>query len=401
MSVQSIDLRNKENEELMQKMKDALEQNDPRAYGEAFMQYHTGLQQSLRDEYEQYIATNDVTILQNRDVRQLTSSEKKYYQLLIDASKSSDFKQAINNIDVAMPETIITDVYRDLTEEHDLLNYIDFTPTSYATRWILNDHTTQTAIWGNLTEGITKEITSAFKEIKLNQHKLTAFFLMDMSMLELGPEWVDVYVRTVLKDSLQGGIEKEIIGGNGLKGPVGMRKDIAKGKFNDGTGYPDKQKVKLKSFRPKEYGTVLSSMAKTESGKKRKFNSVLLICNMTDYLTKVMPATTAETSNREYVRDVFPFPTTICISNELADGEAILTLPKEYFFGLGSSSKDGQIQHSDEVKFLEDKRAYKIKLHGNGMPRDNTCSILLDISEMEELYTVVKLLNDAAREAKE
>lgn len=48
------------------------------------------------------------------------------------------------------------------------------------------------------------------------------------------------------------------------------------------------------------------------------------------------------------------------------------------------------IEFSDDYKFVEDQRAYKIKQYATGRAYDNTCFLLLDISELEELYVLVK-----------
>ena len=101
-----------------------------------------------------------------------------------------------------------------------------------------------------------------------------------------------------------------------------------------------------------------------------------------------MPATTVLTAGGTFSRDLFPFPTEVVRSNEIKTGQAILCIPEEYFFGLGSA-KNGKIEYSDEFKFLEDARTYKIKLHGNGRPWDNTVSIVLDISKLDPAYITV------------
>nr|DAE01429.1 MAG TPA: major capsid protein [Siphoviridae sp. ctQtc11] len=377
----------------LETMKTAMKEGNVDQYSQAFSQYHEELIQSIQNDYEQFRQTNDSQILEKRGIRQLTSEEKKYYQEFIDKAKSINPKQEITDMNKGMPETVITDVYRELTQSHPLLAKINFQFTSFSTKWIISDHTKQTAAWGEITAKITEEITSAFKEYDMKQFKLSAFFVLSKPMLELGPEWVDAYVRTVLYDSLANSLENSIVTGTGKNMPIGYDRDIHTGvSVTDGV-YPRKKKVKIKSFRPKEYGKVLAVMAKTEKGNARKFDKVLLAVNMTDYLTKIMPATTASNIDGTYTQNIFPFPTETVISNELADGEALLMLPEEYFAGLGTS-KEGKILYDDSVKFFEDQRAFMIKLYGNGRPYDNTVSVLLDISELEELYTVVKTLSE-------
>ena len=55
-------------------------------------------------------------------------------------------------------------------------------------------------------------------------------------------------------------------------------------------------------------------------------------------------------------------------------------------------AKEGVIEYSKDFQFLDDATTYKIKTYGNGKCTDNTCSLLLDISGLEEavVYTKVK-----------
>lgn len=362
--------------------------------------------QKIKEDALEYQQTQDKSILADRGYRQLTTAEEKWYKGFIEASRSSrpeqSFADFIGSPDGIMPETVITDIYKDLLEEHPLLTKINFVNAKYLTKWILNDHTIDTAVWGPLNSAITKELTSAFKEVDITQNKLSAFVSVPNDMLDLGPTFIDAYVRTIMKDAIACGIEKALVSGNGLNCPVGLDRDIHKGvSFSTSTGYPQKAAIKVTDFSPKTYGDLISKMAKTEEytdnnskkhgGRTRKFGSVLFICNQIDYLTKVMPATTLLNVNGVYVKDVFPFPTEVVVSNEVATGKAIVCLPDQYFMAMGAA-KEGVIEYSKDYKFLEDATTYKIKTYGEGKAFDNTCSLLLDISGLEEavVYTKVK-----------
>lgn len=369
---------------------------------QAWVQFQEAVIEDIKADFLEYQATQDKSILVQRGYRILTSAEEKYYEKFIQAAKSSNPQQAFadlpGTVDGIMPETIIEDVFKDLVEEHPLLQKINFQYAKYLTKWILNDHTIDTAVWGELNSTITKEIESAFKVIDITQNKLSAFACIPLDMLELGPIFLDSYIRTVLKDALLCGLEKAIVAGTGKNQPIGLCKDIHKGvSVSDGV-YPDKTKIKLKDFMPKTYGTILAKMAKTEKytesgkekgGRARKFGSVLLICNQIDYLTKVMPSSTVLNTGGTFTNNVFPFPTDIVISNELADGTAIVCLPSEYNMFMGGA-KEGIITYSDDFKFLEDKRYFKIKTYGAGKATDDTVALFLDISELEELYITTK-----------
>lgn len=371
-------------------MQKAMESGDEKQIQEAWEGFMNATAQMVMQDYEESKGNDE--ILMQRGYRVLTKEEKEYYNKLIEIGKMSP-QQAITVPTPIMPDTVIEDIYKNLVEEHPILSKITFTNVKFMTHWILNDHSADTAVWGEITDEITKEISSSFREVQITQCKLSAYSIIPLGLLDLGPTFLDGYIRAILKDSLAGGLAKGITTGDGNKCPIGLDRDIHEGVSVSGGVYPRKTKEKITSFMPKQYGAVLAKMAKTEKGRKRKFSSVTLACNMTDYLTKVMPATTVLSNNGGFVRDLFPFPTDVVVENTLADGEAILFLPEEYFLGIGQG-KEGTITYSDDFKFLEDKRVYKIKMYAMGRAFDNTCAVLLDISGLDPAYITVKTAAD-------
>lgn len=395
---------------------------DVAAVEAAFENFGNAIAATVLADYES--AHGDQQILLQRGFRVLTSEETSFYQNLIKAGKQGGATvQTMNGLlsDKVMPTTIIEDVYKDLVTDHPLLARINFVNVEYLTRWILNDHSVQTAAWGAINAQISQQIESAFRTVEVTQCKLSAYAVIEMDMLDLGPTFLDNYIRTFLKESVLVALEDASVSGNGHDQPIGLDRDIHQGvTVNSSTGYPQKDPVAITSFMPKEYGEVLSMLAETEvwytadsngaitpastaanadgspksgytkhGGRPRKFDSVTIICNQKDYLSKVMPATTVLNAAGTFTKDIFPFPTEVIRSNSVAAGKAILCLPEEYFLGVGTS-KDGTITFSDEFKFLEDKRTFKIKMHAMGKAYDNTCAVLLDISELEEAYIYMK-----------
>lgn len=211
-----------------------------------------GFQQSIIDVVKQDFeeAHGNQTILAQRGYRQLTPQETNYYNKLIEAGKSANPQQAMAGLTDIMPETIIEDVYKDLTDEHPLLNKINFVSVKYLTKWILNDHTVQTAVWGEINSAITEEITSAFRTIEVTQYKLSAFAVIEKDMLDLGPVFLDGYIRMFLKDALLCGLEKAIVDGDGKNQPIGLTRDVSENVTITGGKYPRKEAVKVTTFAP-------------------------------------------------------------------------------------------------------------------------------------------------------
>lgn len=379
------------------KIMEAMKSGDEAKITEAWQGFHKAVAEQVMADFEDVKASNDAAILAQRGYRQLTTKETKWYEKVIDALRSPEPKQAFatiigsDNEDDLMPTTIIDDVYKYLEEEHPLLAAINFQNVGYLTKWVLNDHTKQKAVWGAITAQITKEITSAFKVIDIKQSKLSAYAIIEMGMLDLGPTFLDGYIRRCLAEALAAGLEDAIVNGSGVNQPVGLIRDIHEGvTFNTTTGYPAKTAVTVTDFTPASYGALLDDLAETEEGKARKFGKVWMICNQSDYLTKIMPATTVLNSAGSYVNNLFPFPTEVIISNEIATGKAVLCLLDEYFLGVGGD-KNGVIEYSDEYKFIEDQRAFKIKQYAAGRAFDNTSAIYLDISGVKPAYLNVKV----------
>lgn len=384
------------------KLMQAMNSNDEAQIQEAWQSFHDSIAEQVKQDFEAVRDSNDAAIMAQRGFRQLTSKETKWYQKFIDAMKASNPKQAFTEIigteqeDGLMPETIVEDVYKHLVDEHPLLSAIGVQYVAYATKWILNDHSVQMAAWGEINSEITKEITSAFKVIDVTQNKLSAFAAIQLDMLDLGPVFLDAYIRRVLTETLSCGLEDGIVNGNGLNAPVGLIRDIHDGvSFSTSTGYPEKTKKVVKDFTPKAYGALIAELAQTESGKTRKVNKLALLVNPVDYYTKIVPATTVLGTDGAYRFDVLPVPTQIIQSTAVAEGSAVLFLADEYKLFAGGR-RNGVIEYSDEYKFVEDMRYFKIKQHATGRAYDDNCALYLDISGLEEMYVTVKQVTETA-----
>lgn len=340
----------------------------------------------------------DRQILAARGVHTLTAEENDYYTQVIAAMKSSNPKAEISNISVAFPETVIDTVMEDMTQAHPLLAAVDFINTTALTKWVINKKGTQTAVWGALGSAITKELEGSIEVITLGLAKLSAFFQVEQDMLDLGPVWVDRYIRAILTDALAVGLESGIVSGDGKDMPIGMNRDLAGGTDSAGK-YSKKTAIAVTSLTPATYGDLVSRLAVVpadtgEDPRYRDVSDLIMVVNPIDYYKIIGPATTVLTPDGRYVNDVLPFPTRIIRSAAVASGEAVLGLGKRYFMGVGTG-KNGKIEYSDEFAFLDDLRTYKIKAYATGKPKDNNAFLVLDISKLEPVYYTAELLNTA------
>jgi HK97 family phage major capsid protein len=379
---------------ILQKLNQAIKDGNEENFAQAFTDFSMNIQESVMAEAQGMVQAADTTVLASRGVRQLTSEENKYYTGVIEAMRSNSPRQALADLTPVLPITTIDAVFDELVVNHPLLNVINFQNTSGLIEYIVNTNTKQLATWGVLTAAIVTELTSGFKKIPLTLMKLSAFLPVAKSMLDLGPAWLDRYVRAILAEAMAFGLESAIINGTGLNMPIGMNRQVQDGVVVTGGVYPLKATVPVVSLDPISYGTLIGGMAVDANGNARVVNGVIMIVNPQDYLTKIFPATTVRSADGTYKNDVFPFPTTVIQSTEVPAGKAIFGLVKRYFMGIGTA-KSGKIEFSDEYKFLEDERVYLIKLYGQGMPLDNTAFVYADISALVPTILQVYVSNIA------
>lgn len=389
-------LMNNDRAKLNQMMIDAMHEQNADKYTEAFNGICELIEKDVLEKARELAGVQDQQVLASRGVRQLTSKEKKYYEKLIEAFKSENPKQALTDPEIVMPETVLDAVFDDLQTEHPLLSHLSFTNTRGAIKFLFSTNDFQKAVWGKLCAEIIKEIEASFSDIDMTLMKLSAFIPVCEAMLDLGPVWLDSYVRQILYEALANGLEDGIINNlNTTTGPVGMIADMTTGSGGVGAAtFTAKTATPITDLQPATLGAQLAKLAVDAAGKARAIRDVILIVNPTDYFTKVFPATTVMNGAGAYVNNVLPYPMTIIQSAAVATGKAVLGLGYKYFMGIGMDSRAGRIEYSDEFKWLDDERVYKIKLYANGMPMDNNAFQYLDISGLKPATVRVEITND-------
>ncbi len=363
------DLQSISNEEIKSTALKAIADGNAEEFIDTVQLYIENLANEIKADYESVIASNDAEILSKRGFRVLTSKEEKYYKDLANAMKTNS-----GLTDIEMPRTIIDRVFEDLEKDHELLQKINFQNVTGITEMIVRNGDAEAAWWGELTEKIKKELASAFKKITVNTLKLSAYLPVAKAHLDLGPVYLDAFVRRFLLESLAIGLENAIVTGDGNKKPIGMDRNL-KGSVQEGV-YPQKDAEKIAKL---DLATLGGLMAKLTDDGKRKVPSALFVVNPYDYYATILPSIYYRTSDGRWVNNL-PFPIDFVQSCEVAKGKAIMGIAKNYFMGLGSQQR---ILKSDDYHFIEDETVYLAKMYGVGQPLDNTSFLYLDISEIK------------------
>ena len=386
MHLSELYKKNQKLDGLRQRLADAAKNNASDDIPGIFMEMCQTIGEINAEEYESQIngllQQIDNSALYARGVRQLTTEERDYYQAVTKAMQSANPKQALNDVSVVFPQTIISRVMDDLTESHPLLSKINFTPTGGAIRMMMNTDGRHKGAWGKLCAKIVEELTSGFKEVDAGLFKLSAFVPICKAQLDLGPEWLDRYIRAILAEAIANGLEEGIVMGDGNDQPIGMIRDVSESASVQGGKYPEKAKTKVTDLEPTTIGNLISLLAVTPNGKDRDPDDLIFLVNPQDYYQRVMPATTVKAPDGTYRKDVLPVDMTVIKTAALPRGQAVFGVGRLYFAAVGMN-KGGKIEFSDDYRFLEDERVYLIKLYANGLPMDNNAFLNLDISGLQ------------------
>lgn len=356
--------------EMQEKIKNAIESGDSEEFAKIQVEMAKNIEASILQEARQAMSEdfNDAQVMAKRGLQPLTKAETEYYNEVIGAG-------GFAGVEKLVPATIFDRVFEDLRQNHELLNEIDFVNTTGVTEWITRNNDVEAAWWGTLCSDIQKKLEVAFKKEQTGLYKLSAYVPVCKAMLDLGPAWLDRFVREILFESLAIALELAIVSGTGKEQPIGMMKDLG-GAVVDGV-YPDKAAIALSDLKPGTLGKNI--MAPLTKGGKRAVQQVLLIVNPLDYWEKIFAETTFLTADKSYVYGVLPIPAKIIQSVAVDQGTMIAGMGKDYFMGVGSTQK---IDYSDHYKFLEDERTYIAKQYANGKPIDNDSFLVFNISGM-------------------
>ena len=351
------------------------ENSTPEQLETAFNEMFAALQTDLTDQItnEARNEVHDAQILTARGQNVLTSTERKFFNEVV---ASGGFAE-----DTILPITTQERVFEDLVTEHPLLNVIGLKDLGAITRYIYSDATKAYA-WGALFGEIKGQISAAFREEQIGQLKLTAFAVIPKDMLELGPEYVERYVRTVLVESYSVGLEYGLVNGRGpaQNEPIGLMKDV-----NADTGaVTDKTSSGVLTFAPSQFGEVVAgelhdvikALTTDAKGKARKvLNKVVMVVNPIDAIS-VQARNTIQTSNGQWVT-ALPYNIQVVESEEIPEKKALFFVKDTYLAAIAGGYK---INKFDETLAIEDARLYTMKQFANGKPKDNKTALVYDLN---------------------
>ena len=323
-------------------------------------------------KYEELKDVKDAKILASRGVVALTSEEEKFYNTLMPRDDAG-----LTNVTVALPVTVETRVFENVTREHPLLSAIDFKNNKGITEWIISKNLDYAGAWGDLNDAVGTGAAAAFAKVSFSQFKLSTYIPVPVTMLDLGMVWIDQFVVMYLSEIIARKLEDAVVNGTGQKMPVGMIKtvDIE----NQTVPAVTKTAKAITDLSTTTIGEIASDLC---DGGKRVVSVIDMIVNPVDYWKLVYPALYYTNHDGQVVKSNVPL--NVIISSAVASDHAVFGICKNYFATAGFGATNGKIAYSDHAQFLADVRLYKARCVAYGTPKDNTSFIYADISGMLE-----------------
>lgn len=355
---------------------EAMSSGDETKSSEAFNNYLDVLQTEVTNAVTTQVNSEmiDRSILQNRGSNILTSEENQFFNKVVTDGGFTD--------DSILPVTTQERVFDDLVKEHQILQAIGLQDLGPVTRFITADPTKAYA-WGPLFGDIAGQVNAAFAEEDMGTFKLTSFAAIPNDMIELGPVWLERYVRTLLVESYSTGLEFGFVNGGGSTAnqPIGLNKDVA----TDTGAITAKTTSGTLTFEPSDKGTIIagelhgvvSALSTNAKGDSRTIaNRVYMVVNPIDAIA-VQMRNTIQTANGVWVT-ALPYNVQVVESDFVEQGTALFFLRGEYLAALAGGYR---FKRFDQTLALEDATLYTIKQFANGKPKDNKAALLytLDI----------------------
>lgn len=358
---------------LKQKVLDAFNAADDKNEGffNAIETYVSAKNQDLIDQI-----VSDAKANSKAGFRQLTDSEKSFYNIL-----KAGAKQAVkaDQIDI-IPTEIIDYTLNDVKEPSGIRKLIKFAPANVK-KWLFGSKTGG-ASWGTLTSAITAEITATLTSANMDVFKLSAYCVIPKAIRDLEIGYVDRYFTAVLNEAIQDGEANAFLYGDGKVAPIGVTKQI--GSLNTDGTHKAKTKVStVTKLSPKGLAPVLKTL--TNNG-KRKVSKLYLLCNPLDEAEYVNPALYGDSVTGGWVNKSF-MPIEVIADANVNQGDGVFTIENAYTMGYSGAKVD----EYKETKALEDADLIIAKVYANGRADDDNTAVYFDITKLEEYVNPVSL----------
>ncbi|SNZ14559.1 phage major capsid protein, HK97 family [Terribacillus aidingensis] len=353
---------------------EAVQNGDQEAQASALSEMIEALSSDVRADIFNQVQSNmqDQSVLQARGTNMITSEEREFFNAVI---QEGGFKDKDT-----LPKTTQERVFQDLVESHPLLQAIGIQNLGAVTEFIYSDPE-GAAVWGELFGDIKGQLNATFRKEKITQLKLTAFIPIANDMLQLGPVWVERYVRTMIAEAMSVGLERGYVAGDGQSKPIGL---LYKKEENGAVTL--KESAGTLTFRPgrttiNELKGVVEKLSIRPVGKdgeekvRNIAGKVVMVVNPFDSFG-IQANSTIQNSAGAYVQSL-PFNPTVTTSSFVPKDKVLFFVRDQYIAAIGGAMT---VNKFTETMAMEDATLYIAKQFATGKPVDNYAAQVYDLN---------------------
>lgn len=315
---------------------------------------------------------SDNNVLQSRGQNVLTSEERKFFNKVIEEGGFTD--------EDILPKTTQERVFEDIEHDHPLLQEIGIQNLGAVTEFIFSDPE-GAAVWGPLFDEIKGQLNASFRKESISQLKLTAFVPISKDMLQLGPNWVERYVRTIIAEAMKTGLERGYVAGNGKDQPIGLLYNVT-----ENGGVEEKESEDTLTFKPgrttvQELKGVVKKLARkldkdgnVKDRPRQVAGRIVMVTNPFDTFD-IRANATIQNANGAYVTNL-PFNPTMTESVFVPQGKVLFFVRGEYIAAIGGQM---DVKRYKETLALEDADVFIARQYATGRPIDNNAAVVYDL----------------------
>lgn len=344
---------------------------DREAQNEAYMRMIDAMADDFKEiaqEEAQQKAEQKLDELRNSSAGRLCSEEIKFFNAI---DTEVGYKE-----EILLPQQTIDRIFEDLVQSHPLLGEIALTNAGLRLKFLKAD-SSGTAVWGKIFGEIKGQLDAAFTEETDIQDKLTAFVVVPNDIIEMGPSWVERFVRTQITEAFSYALVLAFVDGDGKDKPIGLRKDVSENVTVTNGVYPDKTISGTLTFASpdktiKEMTQVMNALSTKENGKRITVDGkVLLICNPSQAWA-LKAQYTIQNANGAFVT-AMPFGIRVVEAEGVPENEVIAFVKGRYDAHMGGGTR---VKKFDQTLAMEDCTLYTAKAFFYGKARDNKAALL-------------------------
>ena len=374
---------------LSEKHKELKNYSEKRKTFLALVQDEGATQEAQKTAYAEMIDALTDDCMAAAEAEGMRAAENKFNELqkFGGTKLSSDEIKFFNSLDtdvgykeeLLLPQQTIDRIFEDLTESHPLLTEIGLQNAGLRLKFIRSE-VSGTAVWGKIYGEIKGQLDAAFAEDEDIQNKLTAFVVVPNDLTEMGPGWVERFVRTQIVEAFSLALVLAYVNGDGNDKPIGLRKDVSEGVTVTGGVYPDKSISGTLTFKDadstiKELTEVMNSLSVKENSKRITVDGkVLLICNPSQAWA-LKAQYTIQNANGAFIT-ALPFNVKVVEAEGVPENEVIALVRGRYDAYIGGGTR---IKKFDQTLAIEDCTLYTAKTFAHGKARDNKAALLYEL----------------------